>query len=208
MTAISSDRANARSLRFFGKWLLIGLLLTMLLRLFVLQIYVVTSASMSPTLQVSDRIVVWKFAKFETPQVGDIVVFDGTDSFAAPKSGGLNWLQSLLIAEPLDSQLFVKRIVALGGDRLSCCDAQGKLRLNGKSVSEPYLSADNKVPFDVKVPVGRMFVLGDNRTNSFDSLDLLGSPGGGMIGIDRIVGRVISIDWPPVRMGRLERSNS
>jgi len=179
----------------------IGVLLAVLVRLFVVQIFEVSSASMAPTLRTGDRIAVWKFARFTTVQRGDVVVFDGSDSFVAATAnpnGFSQWLGSIFGTQTLDRTLFAKRVVALGGDHLVCCDSEGFLLLNDRRLVEPYLSPGVKpslTTFDVTVPAGRMWVMGDNRAVSHDSRDLLGSPGGGFVGTDRIVGRFARVVW-------------
>lgn len=175
-----------------------GVLLAFIVRLLLLQVYTVASDSMSPSLRTGERVLVWKPAALGLPQRGDVVVFDGTDSFVRGASEPTSFWAELLLAEPLDRRLFVKRVIAIGGDRIACCDAAGRLLLNGRPLREPYLAQRaSAVEFDVRVPVGRFFALGDNRAHSHDSRDLLGQPGGGMISADRIVGKAIGVVWPP-----------
>ena len=199
----AGDRASARSLRYL-RWLkplVAGLAIAILLRALVAQVYFVSSGSMSPTLQTGDRILVWKWARWQPVERGEVAVLDGTDTLADANAQSAAWWQSLLLAEPLDQQLFVKRVIAIGGDRLQCCDAHGRLLLSGRPLTEPYLIGPaSSVSFDVEVPTGRIFVLGDNRADSWDSLDLLGRPGGGMIGADRVVGRVADVLLPTDRI--------
>src|SRR5699024_8332454 len=90
-----------------------------------------------------------------------------------------------------------------GGDRVSCCDDQGRLSLNGEPMEEDYLldpvsaqSPASELEFDAEIPPGRMWVMGDNRADSLDSRGLLGAPGGGMISQDRIIGRAADVVWP------------
>ena len=93
--------------------------------------------------------------------------------------------------------------IAIGGDRLVCCDGSGALVLNGRPLDEPYLGvgqAPSQTTFDVLVPAEHVWLMGDARSASHDSRDLLGRPGGGMISTDMIVGRVALVAWPPDRM--------
>lgn len=202
----SDDRAAARSFRYLqsaGIWryVFIGVVLAFAARLLLLQVYTVASESMSPTLETGDRVLVWKLASWSEPTRGDIVVFDGSDSFSSADNGNASIWSELLLAEPLDRRLFVKRVIAIGGDRIACCDTTGRLLLNGQPLAEPYLRQPaSSIAFDVEVPQGRMFLLGDDRAHSRDSRDLLGQPGGGMVGTDRVIGRVVAIGWPPARM--------
>ncbi|MGW6761967.1 signal peptidase I, partial [Streptomyces sp. NPDC055008] len=152
-----------------GVWTVAGLALVVVLLLvsrFVAQPFGIPSASMEPALHVGDRVMVDKLAyRFGgEPRRGDVVVFDGTGYFG-------------------DGD-YIKRVVGVGGDRVRCCAKDGRLTINGKPVTEPFLHAGDTpsdVAFDIVVPAGRLFVLGDHRADSADSRDHLGSPGGGMI---------------------------
>ncbi|MEY2635333.1 MAG: hypothetical protein RIS75_1273 [Actinomycetota bacterium] len=198
----SNDRTPVRSFRI-SRLILFGILLAMLMRLVVMQVFVVSSQSMAPSLQTDQRIAVWKPAKFTGINRGDIVVFDGINTFSPAniKDEGLgSFIKQIIGIEHLDSRMFVKRVIAIGGDHLECCDAQGRLVLNGVPLAEPYLldtSLASAIPFDVIVPEGRVWLMGDNRANSRDSRELLGRPGGGFIDQNKIVGRVAFSLWPP-----------
>lgn len=182
-----------------------GVVIALVLRAILLQFYVVESGSMAPTLQAGDRLVVWKLARLMEVSRGDIVIVDGTDSLAGAVAPDSLLESSLRIFgfERLDNRLFVKRVIAIAGDRLVCCDKAGALLLNGAPLIERYLGADevpSRTTFDVTVPTGSVWLMGDARATSRDSRDLLGRPGGGMISADMIVGRVALVAWPPARM--------
>ncbi|MEU5699798.1 signal peptidase I [Streptomyces aurantiacus] len=159
---------------------------------FVIQPFQIPSGSMEPGLRIGDRVLVNKLAyRFGAePRRGDVVVFDGTGYFG-------------------DAD-YIKRVVGVGGDHVVCCDRQGRIEVNGRSVDESTFvySGDkpSEVPFDIVVPDGTLFVLGDHRGDSRDSRDHLGSPGGGMIPVDDVIGRADWIAWPLGHWTHLERA--
>jgi signal peptidase I len=188
MTLKSSK--NRTSVRFFGLWkfALVGVVLAIIFRLVLFSTYTVTSASMSPTIETGDHILINKVSRFFEPKRGDLVVVDGIDSFSN------------------DHSEFVKRVIAIGGDHIQCCTVEGQLLLNGKPLLEPYLNGQiaSETPFDATVPEGRMWLMGDNRKQSSDSRDLLGMPGGGTIAVDKVLGHVIGIYWPTARISQVD----
>lgn len=171
--------------------LLTCLVFLLLLSTFVVRPFVIPSGSMEPGLRIGDRVLVNKLAyRFGArPSRGDVVVFDGTGYFGHAD--------------------YVKRVVGVGGDHVVCCDREGRIEVNGRPVDETgFLHPGNSasdVPFDVVVPDGRLFLLGDHRARSSDSRDHLGSPGGGMVPVDDVVGRADWIVWPYGHWTRIER---
>lgn len=186
----------------------VGVLLLVLLRAFVIQSFHVPSGSMEPTIAAGDRVVVTKVGA-GTVERGDVIVFDGTDTFAGGGSapGGafgraLSAAASTLSLD-LGEQDYLKRVAGVGGDALSCTP-EGGLVVNGDRVTEPWLPPGEKAcatPFDVEVPPERLFVLGDHRSGSADSRSRLGSPGGGMVPVEDVIGHVAWRYWPPDRIG-------
>jgi signal peptidase I len=174
--------------------LLVFLVFLLLLNTLVLQPFQIPSGSMESGLRIGDRVLVNKLAyRFGAePQRGDVVVFDGTGYFG-------------------DAD-YIKRVVGVGGDHVVCCDKEGRIQVNGRSVDESTFlypgDSPSTVRFDIVVPDGTLFVLGDHRSESSDSRDRLGSPGGGMIPVDDVIGRADWIVWPTAHWTRLHPSDA
>jgi signal peptidase I len=191
----------------------------MLVRGFLVESFYIPSGSMEPTLEPADRILVNKIGGASSLQRGDLVVFDGTHSFAdrAAESDSGSGIGRVLgsMASRLPIHLnesdYVKRVVGLPGDHVVCCDLSGLLTVNGDAVQEPYLFPGDKpsdLTFDVRVPAARIWVMGDHRSVSADSRAHLGDPGGGMVRLDDVIGRAGMIYWPPSRAGVLDAASS
>ncbi|MGW6906353.1 signal peptidase I [Streptomyces sp. NPDC054940] len=174
--------------------LLVFLVFLLLLNTFILQPFQIPSGSMESGLRIGDRVLVNKLAyRFGAePRRGDVVVFDGTGYFG-------------------DAD-YIKRVVGVGGDHVVCCDKEGRIQVNGRSVDESTFlypgDSPSTVRFDIVVPDGTLFVLGDHRSESSDSRDRLGSPGGGMIPVDDVIGRADWIVWPTAHWTRLHHSDA
>ncbi len=194
----------------------IALVLTLFVRLFVAQAFYIPSGSMQPTLEVDDRVLVSRLAyRFGDVQRGDVVVFDGRGSFAPVEPVDKLNLPAR-VAQAIGTTLgispserdYVKRVIGLPGDRVVCCES-GRLTVNGAPFDEPYVmpgDAASNQPFDVLVPTGRLWVMGDHRSSSADSRAHLGDPGGGTVPLDRVVGEVVLRFWPVRDLGPLSPS--
>ncbi|MFI5674605.1 signal peptidase I [Streptomyces cellulosae] len=140
--------------------------------------YTVPTSSMSPTIAAGDRVMAERVDGDEVRR-GDVVVFKDTA-----------WVSNALV---------VKRVVAVGGDTVSCC-TKGKLTVNGKQIDEPYLPAgsvaEDKVIPTVTVPKGRLFLLGDERQGSLDSTAHLSDAAGGTVSQNAVRARVDAVVWP------------
>jgi len=193
-------------------WVVAALILSTLIRLFVVQLFVVPSGSMENTLLTGDRIASLKYAQFER---GDIVVFEDPGDWLqepAPQISGVHrFFEKIGLLASTDQNYLVKRVIGLPGDRIVCC-SNGHLMVNGVPIDESsYLKdptqAASAFQFDVTVPVGRIFVLGDNRNSSADSrwhLCEANDKGLGMnafVPIQNVVGPVRAVVLPFSRTG-------
>jgi signal peptidase I len=194
-------------------FLLLGLALltSIVVKAYLMQMFFVPSASMRPELIEKDRILVEKLSMWDGEVGrGDVIVFEDPGGWlgATPEPTGVQDFLSLVGLYPEGGHL-VKRVIAVGGDRVVCCDREGRLTVNGVPLEEgDYLRGDmppSEKEFAVDVPEDAVWVMGDNRSNSQDSRFHLDEPGGGTVPLENVVGKVWAIVWPTDRLEILER---
>jgi signal peptidase I len=187
----------------------VALVVSLFIKTFVVQFFYIPSGSMENTLQIKDRVAVNK-VPFISSSInrGDVVVFRDPD----------NWLpeiidydtnkyvakaKSALVAVGVlpnpAKQYLVKRVVGVAGDHIVCCTKAGNLTINDVEVTEPYIYGGNKpseMKFDVTVPEGKIWVMGDHRGASADSRYHQEDINKGFVPLSRVTGRVVAVIWP------------
>jgi signal peptidase I len=188
----------------------VALLLAVVIKTFALQAFFIPSGSMENTLEVNDRVLINKLVyHFRGIHRGDIVVFDGDGSWdpgSVPSTNPFSefWsnFASMFGFGHVDD-IYIKRVIGLPGDHVACCNAQGQVTVNGVPLSESSYLYPGDAPslsrFNIVVPPGQLWVMGDHRSVSADSRDHLGDPGGGTIPEKAVLGRAFIIIWPPSR---------
>lgn len=195
----------------------VAFLVSFLLKTFLVRSFYIPSESMEQTLQINDRILVNQLVPdVVSVKRGDIVVFKDPGGWLYPTSqnppqGFEKFLQSVGLAADTSHEYVVKRVIGVGGDRVECCDADGRVKVNGVPLDEPYIvipageTKSSGVDFDVTVPDGAVWVMGDNRYQSRDSRFNQDRPGKGFVPTEEIVGRAFVRNWPIDRLGWLGR---
>jgi signal peptidase I len=195
-----------------------ALIASIIVKTFFLHFFFIPSGSMENTLQIGDRIAVNKFgALFSDIKRGEVVVFADPDNWlgAAPSEsnkGITGKAKGVLITVGIwpdpAKQYLIKRVIGVGGDTVICCDSSGKLQVNGKSVTEPYIYENNTPSdskFNITVPNGYIWVMGDHRAASADSRFHTDDVNKGMVPLTKVVGRAEFIVLPFKNMDFLEK---
>ncbi|XAS65933.1 signal peptidase I [Micrococcaceae bacterium Sec5.7] len=193
----------------------IAVVLSFLIKTFLFRAFYIPSESMVSTLDVNDRI----FVNLLVPEPfalsrGDVVVFKDTKGWLTPtpekSDGPFTWVQDSLTFVGLlpdnSEQHLVKRVIGLPGDHVICCDADGRLTINGSTLDETYVNPAETPEirnFDVVVPAGKVWVMGDNRNHSADSRSHAES-NGGFVDMADIEGKAAVIAWPLNRLSSLD----
>ncbi|TCM41159.1 signal peptidase I [Kribbella sp. VKM Ac-2568] len=195
-----------------------ALIVSSILRAFVGQMFIIPSESMQNTLLVGDRVVVEKLTDVER---GDVVVFEDPGGWlgeeeSGQKRGSVGRFFEIVGLLPDSSHgHLIKRLIGMPGDKVACCDAKGRLMVNGQPLDEgSYLypgDAPSAMEFQVTVPAGRVFVMGDHRSESGDSRVHLsdtnadgGNPGdAAFVPLDKVTGRAVLVVWPASNFAKL-----
>jgi signal peptidase I len=227
--AKAKHRSFARELPFL---VALALVLAVLIKIFLVQAFYIPSGSMEQTLQVGDRVLVNKVPyHFRGPHRGEIVVFNGLDNFdegvrfsepSNPLSKALRAISSTIgLGAPSETD-YIKRVVGVSGDRVMCCDVDGRVMVTPEggratALDEPYVfendTSDTRYFCDagtgrqlcppgaegVLVPEGRLWVMGDHRGNSSDSRFHLSDAHRGTVPEDKVVGRAFAVVFPVSR---------
>lgn len=203
-----SQRAKGSGLRELPVLIISALVLSIIVKTFAVQFFYIPSGSMENTLLVNDRVGVNKFASlYSEIKRGEVVVFRDpanwlatpTETSSGPWKLAKEGLVFVGILPDPAKQYLIKRVIGVGGDHVVCCSKDGKLEVNGTAIKEPYIYPGDKpseTTFDVKVPQGFIWVMGDHRGASADSRFHTDDPNKGMVPLDKVTGRALFVIWP------------
>lgn len=214
--AQSATRRSSRGWKVFLRDLVVivlaALVISFLIKTFLIRSFYIPSSSMEHTLERNDRIIVNQLSPELMPvEHGDVVVFrDPGNWLPGGPTAPANWFVGAVdavlgfigLTAPDSNDHLIKRVIGLPGDTVVCCDALGHLTVNGVPLDEPYIrlpEPDAKATrddFEVTVPADSLWVMGDNRYNSADSVFHRDDADGGFVPMENVVGRALLISWP------------
>ena len=212
-----SPKAKGSSLRELPILIISALVLSIIVKTFFIQFFYIPSGSMENTLQVNDRVGVNKFgALFSDIKRGEVVVFRDPANWLSPNYDDSSGIRKVIkdalvfvgvLPDP-SKQYLIKRVIGVGGDKVRCCGKDGKIEVNGIGIDEPYIYEGDKPSdsdFEVEVPQGFIWVMGDHRGASADSRFHTDDPNKGMVALDKVTGRATFIIWPFSNLAILEK---
>ncbi len=205
-------------LREFPILVIVALAVSLVIKTFLVQFFYIPSGSMENTLQINDRVAVNK-VPFLSQSIhrGDVVVFrDPANWLPEPYAQSQNSIiekvkEGFVLVGILPNpakQYLVKRVIGVAGDNIVAKD--GVITINGKTTSEPYIFAGNKpseMDFNVTVPSGKVWVMGDHRGASADSRYHQDDVNNGFVPVSKITGRAFAVIWPVKNFGIIESHN-
>ena len=202
-------RRKRSFLKEFPFLIVVALVVSLFIKTFIVQFFFIPSGSMENTLQIDDRVAVNRLPFISNNiKRGDVVVFRDPDNwlptadvetapFVIAKAKAA--LVAVGVLPNPAKQYLVKRVVGVAGDHVICCTTTGKITVNGQEMVEPYIF-DGNVPsdmnFDVTVPKGKLWVMGDHRGASADSRYHQEDINKGFVPLNRVTGRVLAVIWP------------
>ncbi|MCU1524366.1 MAG: signal peptidase [Microbacteriaceae bacterium] len=213
---VEARRRKNRGVKLFIRDIVLiflaAIIISVGIKAFLIRSFYIPSGSMEDTLQINDRIIVNELVpKMIAVQHGDVVVFKDPGGWLPPAApvqqnafaAGVDWVLSVVgLSAPDSNDHLIKRVIGLPGDKVACCNAFGQMTVNGIPLVEPYLKLPAGVTkvsgddFSITVPKDRLWVMGDNRYDSKDSRYNRGTPSGGFVPMDDVVGRAFVVSWP------------
>lgn len=216
---MKSDRRGSL-LRELPILVAVAVIVSIIIKTFLVQFFYIPSGSMENTLLVNDRVAVNKLGNFFSEvDRGEVVVFRDTAGWLPEDSTGFGdgvreklreGLVFIGILPDPAKQYLIKRVIGVAGDRIVCCGDDGKLTINGVAVDEPYIFPGDKASeseFDVTVPEGFIWVMGDHRGASADSRFHRDDANDGFVPLSSVTGRAFAIVWPIKNLSILSRFN-
>jgi signal peptidase I len=208
-------------LREFPVLVIVALAVSIVIKTFLVQFFFIPTGSMENTLQVSDRVAVNKIPFIgKSINRGDVVVFRDPDNwlpepYIGEENKYLGIVKDVFVAVGVlpnpAKQYLVKRVIGVAGDKVECCSKDKKLMINGVEIEEPYIFAGNTASdtnFNVTVPAGKVWVMGDHRGASADSRFHQDDINNGMVPNSKITGKVVGIVWPIKNLGFVDSYSS
>ncbi len=200
---------------------IVALAVSLVIKTVLVQFFFIPSGSMENTLQINDRVAVNKLPFIgKSIGRGDVVVFRDPDNwlpepYAIEQNKVVAKVKEAFVAVGIlpnpAKQYLVKRAIGIAGDKVECCSKSKKLLVNGVEIDEPYIFAGNSPSdsnFNVTVPAGKIWVMGDHRGASADSRFHQDDINNGMVPLSKVTGKVVGIIWPIKNFGLVKSFSS